>query len=72
MKQNRFQTIQSFLIWFEKRTERKLYIKVFSDSSGEIGDADTNESLFKFSSSKELSRVLDRLVAKYRLEENHD
>jgi len=72
MKQKRFRTVQSFLVWFEEQTNRKLYIKVYSDSSGEIGDAESDESLFKFENSTQLAKVLDKLVNKYKLEKEDD
>lgn len=72
MKNKVFRTVQSFLVWFEKRTKRNLYIKIHSNGSGEIGDTDTDESLFRFENSAQLARVLDRLVDKYQLEEDND
>ena len=52
MKQTRFRTVQSFLIWLEEQTKKKLYIKAYTDGSGEIGDAKDNQALFTFEASR--------------------
>lgn len=67
MKQTVFKTVESFLKWFEEKTNRKVYIKVFSNGSGIIGDVEKDEELFKFDSPIQLSKTLDKLVERYKL-----
>ena len=54
-------TVQSFLRWFEKQANKKIYLKIYSDASGFICEANSNSILLKFENALELYQLIQEL-----------
>lgn len=65
MAKKTFKTVESFLKWFEDQIGTKVYIVFWSDSSGLVRRADTEEDLIVFNNPSELSRKIDSVIEQF-------